>query len=346
MQRIALPALRFRHSFVLVVVLALVATLSLVSAPSSLAAAKRVDERVETSIIHSGLDEPSWAYVGNPVEILASLGAEDESGPAPTGTLRFTFHNGGIAPLEWRLDGREWQTYFRTYITPKRIGKHRYTVSYSGDKNYQPVSRSFGFEVWTGPDTKTSLKVNKRTVTVSEPVTLRALVTTASGRPQTGYADGAVQFYANGEWIGEGVSRSGPGGWDASLSVGYLPVGTHKIVAVFEPILHYDLSRSEPFVVTVKPAAKAQEATGSLTTDRSDPNYPRTVASVRAAKPGGPTPTGYVQFYSGEYKLELPVKLVDGMATSPYGWGARIYAKYLGDTRYAPATLRAAVPSS
>ncbi|GAA3678012.1 hypothetical protein GCM10023081_15340 [Arthrobacter ginkgonis] len=336
-----------RLPLVLALILALAAAFTVAPAAPSQAGSKKADDRIQATLL-SYLDEPAWAYVGNPVEVInwftTDIPADAPSGP--TGTFTLTLHERGAKPYVLNLTGDEAE--IRPYITPVKVGKRYYTVTYSGDKFYKPIKQTISYDVWSGPDTKTTLKVNKRTTTVSEPITLRAQVTTSTGRPLTGYSDGHIQFFADGEWIGEGISRPGSRGWDASLTIGYLPIGTHKITAAFEPFIHYESSASRPFLLTVRPPVWAAAATGSFTIDQSENGFSSTVsATVRATEPGGRTPTGYVQFYDGDDKSGLPVRLVNGVAEQTI-WASnpRVSVKYIGDTRYAPAILKQAIPAS
>ncbi|GAA3681849.1 hypothetical protein GCM10023081_19910 [Arthrobacter ginkgonis] len=344
MQPIAVRGAGRRIPLILVLIVALAAAFTVAPAAPSQAGPLGTDDRLQVGI-HSHLDEPTWAFVGNPVEVVNWFTGIPADAPAmPTGKFTLTLDERGAKPYVRTLTGGEDEV--RPYITPVKVGKRSYTVAYSGDRNYKPVRQTFTYDVWTGPDTKTALTVDKRSITVSEPVTLRAQIATASGRPQTGNADGPVQFYADGEWIGEGISRPGSAGWESSLTVGYLPVGTHKITAAFEPFIHYLPSESKPFLLTVNSPAQAEKATGSFTVDRSESELSPTVsATVRAAKPGGRVPAGYVQFYDGDYRAGLPVKLVAGVATTSIYMPGLIRAEYLGDTRYGPATLKQANPA-
>lgn len=291
--------------------------------------------------IRAHLDEPTWAFVGNAVEVFIDFVVPVPDDPRrPTGTLTLEMNERGAVPEVRTLTGDEGDVHI--YITPVRTGKRQYTVTYSGDEYFSPATKTFSYEVWTGPQTKTTIRASaKRPVTVSEPVELTAQVTTDDGRQLTGYSDGPIAFYSDGEFIGEGTPVAGSRGWRATLTVAYLPVGTHSLTARHESVIRYQGPESAPVVLQVLPPANPLPLDGENTLSVVGDFTVHSEVTLTPRDANSPAPAGYVQFYSDGIAFGLPVKVVNGSAsvdfwlpTSPRTFTYR--AAYLGDTNYNP----------
>lgn len=309
------------------------------AAPSGAAAAS--DTRAGVTV-RSQLDEPTLAFAGQPVQVVVSFGLPAGESLLPTGPLELVADEPGAVPQKLTLAGDEGDVRFS--ITPATTGRHRYTVSYSGDGHYQPARERFSYQVWTGPETRTELRASTRELTVSRPVTLTAQVEAADGRPLTGTADGPIVFTSDGVRLGEGTVVHDSRGWRAELTVRHLAVGRHRITANHESALRYFGPESEPVFLDVQAPEHVEpiEATHSVSQDGPEGSWVHSTAAVTAAS-GESAPTGYVQFYLDGFGPGLPVKLADRVASYDYlplqPGTYTLRAAYLGDTRHLPAEL-------
>ncbi len=300
----------------------------------------QTDHRSEVQI-RAHLNEPTWAFVGNAVEVFIDFVVPVPDDPRrPTGTLTLEMNERGAVPEVRTLTGDEGDVHI--YITPVRTGKRQYTVTYSGDEYFRPSKKTFSYDVWTGPQTKTTIEASaKRPITVSEAVKLTAQVTTDDGRQLTGYSDGPIAFYSDGEFIGEGTPVSGSRGWRATLTVAYLPAGTHSLTARHESFIRYWGPESAPVVLQVLPPLNPIPLDGENTLSVVDDFTVHSEVTLTPQQANSPVPAGYVQFYSDDIAFGLPVPVVNGKAavdfwlpTFPRTFTFR--ADYLGDTHYNP----------
>lgn len=315
------------------------ASILLVGAGPACAKAVQADSRSKVEI-RAHLDEPTWSFVGNAVEVFIDLVVPAGEPRQPSGTLTLQLNERGAVPEVRTLTGDEGDVHI--YITPVRTGTRQYTVTYSGDALFQAAKASFSYDVWTGPHTRTSIRASdKGPVTVSKPVKLTAQVTTEDGRPLTGYSDGPIIFYSDGKSLGEGVIVPGSRGWRATLIVGYLPVGLHKLTARHESVIRYTGPESTPVSLEVLPPVNPLPIEGVHTLTVTDVNSVRLEVSLTPQQPGAPAPAGYVQFYSDGIEYGLPVRVTGGKAATDY-WlptSPRTFtfsADYFGDSHYAP----------
>lgn len=290
--------------------------------------------------IRARLDEPTWAFVGNPVEVLVAFVVAPDTPRGPSGTLTLLLNEPGAAPQTRTLAGDEGEVHI--YVTPVRTGTRQYTVSYSGDDYFEAATESFPYEVWTGPRTETSLQLSTEgPLTVSEPVELTAQVMTDDGGALTGYSDGPIVFYSDGKSIGEGVVVAGSRGWRATLTVGYLPAGIHQLTARHESVIRYTGPESKPVSLQVLAPADPLPIEGTHTPAVTGPYTVHMEVTLTPQQPGTPDPAGYVQFYSDGIEFGLPVAVSGSKAAADYWlptWPRTFTfsADYLGDSHYAP----------
>jgi hypothetical protein len=289
--------------------------------------------------IRAYLDEPTWAFVGNPVEVLVSLVVPSDEAAGPGGTLTLLMDEQGAEPQTQALAGDAGELHF--YITPVSTGTRHYTVSYSGDSRFEAASRSFAYQVWTGPRTQTTLQLSSESVTVGEKITLTAQVTTDDGRALTGHSDGPIVFYSDGTSIGEGVVVPGSRGWQATLTAGYLPAGIHQLTARHESVMRYTGPESKPVSLHVLAPANPLPLDGALTPSVTGPYTVHMEVTLSPHRAGTPVPGGYVQFYSDGTGFGLPVPVAAGKAAADYWlptWPRTFTfsAHYFGDSHYAP----------
>ena len=292
--------------------------------------------------IRAHLDEPTWAFAGSASEIVIDFVVPPAETRRPTGTLTVQLNERGALPETRILTGDEGDV--RLYLTSTRTGMRHYTVTYSGDTYFQAAKKTFSYEVWTGPLTKTSLQASaKKPVTVSEPVKLTAQVTTDDGKALTGTSDGPIVFYADDKFLGEGVVVPGSRGWKATLVVNYLPVGAHRLTARHESVIRYSGPESEPVSLQVLPPADPLPLDGVHTLTVTSPFTVRMDVTL-TQRTGAPDPGGYVQFYADGIEYGLPVPVTAGLATSDFllPTAPRTFtfsAAYFGDNHYAPITF-------
>lgn len=231
--------------------LAMIATVFLGAIPSE-AKPRPVDTRAELTV-SSSLPEPSWVFVGRTVEILVFVHVPAGETRVPTGTLTLTAQEAGAVPQTKVLENFDGGLLY--FVVPGKTGTRYYTVSYSGDQNFKPAGERVGYEVLTGPETRTKLYVGQRgSLLPGEPVTLTAQVSAAGGGPLTGFADGPIVFFADGAFLGTGTVVPDSRGWRAVLTVDSLAVGTHRLTANHDSPLRYFGPESDPVFLTVKPA--------------------------------------------------------------------------------------------
>ncbi len=289
--------------------------------------------------IRAHLDEPTWAFVGNPVEVLISVVVPSGAPTGPTGTLTLLMDEEGASPQTQPLPGDAAEVHL--YITPVSTGTRQYTVDYSGDDRYEAATKSFPYQVWTGPRTETSLQLSTETSTVSEKVTLTAQVTADDGRALTGYSDGPIVFYSDGRSIGEGTVVPGSRGWRATLTAGYLPAGIHQLTARHESVIRYTGPESKPVSLRVLAPANPLPLDAALTPTVTGPYTVHMEVALAPHRAGTPVPGGYVQFYSDGSEFGLPVSVSRGRAAADYWlptWPRTFTfsADYFGDSHYAP----------
>lgn len=289
--------------------------------------------------IRAHLDEPTWAFVGHPVEVLVSLVDGSDAPTGPTGTLTLLMDEPGATPQTQTLAGDAGEIHF--YITPVSTGTRQYTVDYSGDERFEAATKSFPYQVWTGPRTKTSLQLSMESIMVSEKVTLTAQVTTEDGRALTGYSDGPIVFYSDGRPIGEGTVVPGSRGWRATLTVGYLPAGNHQLTARHESVIRYTGPESKPVSLQVLAPANPLPLDAALAPTVTGPYTVHMEVTLAPHRAGTPVPGGYVQFYSDGSEFGLPIPVSGGKAAADYWlptWPRTFTfsADYFGDRHYAP----------
>jgi fibronectin-binding autotransporter adhesin len=158
----------------------------------------------------------------------------------------------------------------------------------------------------TGEATVTSLSSSVNPSVYGESVTLTATVTNASGG---GAPTGTVTFMDGSTALGTVQLVRG----NATYKTGGLPVGSNTITAVYNGNSTHAPSTSAVLTETVN-----QDGTATTVTSSRNPStYGESLtftAIVKAAAPGGGTPTGTVTFMDGSSSLDT-VPLSGGRAT-------------------------------
>lgn len=219
------------------------------------------------------------------------------------------------------------------------LGTHDFLASYSGDANFAPKTIQFSLTVISGPSTQTAMALSPAgTSTFGQAVTV-AVQVSAPGGPLTGTPVGSVHLLID----GVDVASVGVGaGWQATFTVSDMSVGTHAVVGEYRPDPGGDYfgSSSPPVAHTVVAALLAirTEFHTSLHGTISLGQKVTAQAVIAPRIDGGPTPTGWVQFYDWNTKVGAPVQLVNGSAWFKYTslkLGKHVLqAKYLGSSTY------------
>lgn len=197
--------------------------------------------------IQSFLDEPLSAFAGRDLGIHVYVRGPS-GGAEPTGTVTITDESGAPAQTfeVWQVN----QDLF-PLVHPSAPGTGYYSVAYSGDEHYVAATVRFSYAVHTGPATTISVSSNVGgQVASGTPVALTAKLTLPDGGALTGRNDGHVEFYDNGNYLGDGAILDALG-WLAGFTTDSLTPGPHAITAVFASSIWYEPSQSAPLRLDV-----------------------------------------------------------------------------------------------
>lgn len=197
--------------------------------------------------IQSFLDEPLSAFAGRELGIHVYVRGP-AGGAEPTGTVTITDESGAPAQTfeVWQVN----EDLFPV-VHPSAPGTGYYSVAYSGDARYLASTVRFSYAVHTGPATKTGVSSNVNgQVASGTPVVLTAAITLPDGGALTGPNDGHVEFYDNGNYLGDGAVLDALG-WRVGFTADQLAPGPHAITAVFATSVWYDASQSAPLLLDV-----------------------------------------------------------------------------------------------
>jgi autotransporter-associated beta strand protein len=180
-------------------------------------------------------------------------------------------------------------------------GRHTYTLTYSGDGNYQGSTQSGSFAV-TKDNANVALNLSTTATSYGQAVTLSAKVTAAlAGSP--GIPSGTVTFW-DGPVNGANSTRLGTapldGGGNASLPVSgatslMLHAGTHTINVSYDGDTNYFSATGGGKTLTVSPDDTGTSVTSSVNPTAVGQSVTFT-ATVIDKVAGGPTPVGFVTF--------------------------------------------------
>ncbi len=176
-----------------------------------------------------------------PGNIVSSL-SQSSYGQDVTFTATFSAAVGGSAPMTGTVNFYDGNTYLLTAplvatgagslrggtsslsTSSLTIGSHTLTAVYSGDANYITASTDIPVSVEVVP-AATSIALTASTVAQGTMITANVVATSPGNPPIVG----AVSFYEPGALIGTVPVANGV----ATLSVGWLPAGSHSFSAVF-----------------------------------------------------------------------------------------------------------------
>jgi hypothetical protein len=223
--------------------------------------------------------DASTVTVGEPVTLTATV-----TSPAGTPTGTVTFFDGTTVLGSAALDANGQAT----LVVQLGGGDHTLTAAFAGGGAFAASTSSALAETVSKADTATTLTADASTVTVGQPVTLTATVTSPAGTPA-----GTVTFFDGGVPLGT-VTLDANG--QASLVVQLGP-GSHALTASFDGTDDFAASKSADLDETVTPAA----TTTVLATDADTVTFgqPVTLTVIVTGAPGAGTPAGTVTFFDG-----------------------------------------------
>ncbi len=260
---------------------------------------------------------PSSASFGQSVTLAATVTAP--SG-VPDGVVHFLDGQTQIGSAQLT----QGQASFNT--SKLAIGTHALTVSYAGDGMFIPsVSTNLNFVV-AGGATQTSLTASPNPANVQQPVTLTAVVSSASGT-----ITGSVVFKDGGNTLGTTNLNDG----SAKLQVPNFTAGSHALSASFAANTEWGPSAGSTslFVRAVTTSSLQSSANPSVL------GATVTFTAKVTVSGGSGTPTGTVAFTDGSTSLGTSGLGSNGTAqyaTSTLTLGTHsIVATYSGDNNFA-----------
>jgi hypothetical protein len=268
---------------------------------------------------------PNPVLAGQTVSFTATVAS---TGPQPPGRWVAFYDANTTIGTVW-LGTSNTAVFDTALLSP---GTHNVTAAYLGDVNFAPSTSAPVAEVVTAHSTSTALSALPGTVHVGAPVSLTAVVTSASGKPT-----GAVVF-----WDGTTAFAAQP--LDATGAAVYIAtfstVGTHSLVAVYQRNGSYASSTSGVLNVVVSSSNSSNSSHTVLTASLGPGGAASLSLRVIVTAPSG-TPTGGVVFYEGTSQMGEATLGPTGVAvlTTPAPGPGTHYltAYYRGNARFAPS---------
>ena len=250
------------------------------------------------------------------------------AGITPTGSV--TFYDGTASLGSGTLNGSGVAQFSTAALTH---GSHAITASYAGDTNTAPGTSSAVTQV-VKDATSTVLTSNLSPSSSQQPVTLRAVVTSAGGIPT-----GSVTFVDGvGTRVGTGTLDSSGA---ATLTLSTLSVGSHSIVATYSGDTLSNASVSS----ALNQQVAALSTTTTISTSNADATFGTTIVFSTSVLSSSGTPTGTVTFFDGSTTIGLSTLDLHGSASlslSTLAVGSHsLHVVYAGDTNYATSTSTA-----
>jgi len=281
---------------------------------------------------------------GSPVYLRADVSGNSGNG-VPTGTVTFKDNGAaitGIPALTLNSQGNVLPTNPTFTFT---AGAHSVTGAYSGDPSFNPsTSSAASFTITQAPTSVIWTDIPASTSLLGTGVSMSvALEGTSCGNPPTGtmtFFDGATQLGTPQTLQATIPSGTCTIGSSTSLNTTALPLGPSTITAKYSGDVNYAASVSQ-----TEPADARIPTTTALTTSNGTIQQGSSVtfsATVTPNQPGGPAPTGTIQFSSPTGgPIGSAVTVTNGQAqvvtkSLPSG-SLAIIASYSGDTDSAPS---------
>ena len=274
---------------------------------------------------------------GSAVYLRADVSGNSGNG-VPTGTVTFKDSNAaitGIPALTLNSQGNVLPTDPTFTFT---AGTHSITGAYSGDPSFNASTSTAASFTITQAQFPISLNVNP-TGTFGSPVTITAGL---DGSNCGNVPTGTITFFAGSAQIGtpQTLQASTIAGTcqvvgGVGLTISTLPFGNNSITAKYSGDVNYAASTSTPGTVDVQ-ILTTTAITSSAATVQQGQSVTFT-ATITQAQPGGPGPTGTVQFFANGANIGA-IAVSGGKAqvsSSSLPSGAvNIVAQYSGDTNY------------
>jgi hypothetical protein len=220
-------------------------------------------------------DSKNPSVFGQTTKLKATVVAASKGSGTPTGSV--TFELGGVA-----LPGNSTVTLSKGKasfsISTLAVGNNAITAVYNGDNNFAMSTSTVDKHTVTKAATKTTLSVSSGTTTFGTSITISATVTASS--PGAGTPTGTVTFTDNGTIIpGQGAVQLTAG--TASFQTTTLPVGSDKIVAIYNGDGNFNGSKSSSKTHKVKAAPAIRSAALAAAV-----SAPTAVSGAKATIPG------------------------------------------------------------
>ncbi|WP_406694032.1 Ig-like domain-containing protein [Singulisphaera sp. Ch08] len=213
-------------------------------------------------------------------------------------------------------------------------GTNSITAQYQGDSNFGGSTSAPVNVTVAKVDTTSALTVSPLNSGLGNPVTLTVTITSTSTSAVK--PSGTVQFFDGAVAIGTAtVSSAGI----ATLTTSALTLGSHSITAKYAGDGNFNASTSPAVTQNV---GQLSTTTLSVTPTESVSGQTVTLTAAVTATSAPGTPTGTVEFFSGQTSLGTAT-IINGVATLtttalPVGVNNAITAKYSGDTTFGAST--------
>lgn len=256
------------------------------SASSSAALTQTVNQVKSTTALTCTNCGAIANYANQPLTLVATISTQ--YGGSATGNVTFT--SGSIVLGSGVLSGNS-----AAVTTTLPVGNDQIIAAYAGDGSVSGSSaRSLEITVHKAI-VAIMLTASASTVTLGQPVTFSASVSSASGSPPS---DGnAISFNkSNGGGLGSGVLAGGI----ATFTTSSLPLGPTTLRAVYNADATFATSVSQYLAVTIN----KYPTTTSVTSNLNPSSYGQNVTFTASVNAGsGGTPGGTVTFMNGATRL-------------------------------------------
>jgi hypothetical protein len=270
---------------------------------------------------------PSPTVSGQVVTFTATVDVVAPGAGEPTGSVQFNVDGdpyGTAVPLG---GGAASLT-----VSDLTTGNHDVEAVYNGDPDFATSGSATITHGVNKADSDLELSTSDATAVSGQPLTFTAEVTAVG--PGSGTPTGAVQFFVDGDPLGDPVALSGG---SASSPTAHLTTGSHAVSANYAGDANFAGAHAD---LTQAVAQAASTTSVAAAPNPSVFGQPVALsATVAPVAPGAGTPSGTVQFVIDGVPSGPPVALVDG-ETAPYSVSTlsrashTITAVYAGDAEF------------
>lgn len=241
---------------------------------------------------------PTQATVGQAVTVVASVTSASGN---PSGLVNFLQAGSLQLGSASVVNGKATLT-----LNGLSIGTHTLSAQYGGNSSFAASSSqsvSVTLVSAAAASTTAQITATPSQITVGQPETLSAVVTSMTGVPS-----GQVNFLSSTTIIGTTTLVNGR----ASLTTSTLPLGSDSISVSYSGDTSHASSVSSPVTVTVSPSGT--ETSLGLSATQLAAGSPFTL-TAKVQPTSGPAPTGSVNFYLGSTLVGTSA-LTNGVATT------------------------------